>query len=311
MRLTFNPGPIRRRGLPRSRYVARPSQITRSRPSSRLQMRRRINLGRGAPGLFPNPSALLKWNTYAGGTSALEGKHAYDARMPEGEFHIWPPEQRGGGYKLQAFGFGESWRSHGIFRSPQAAKSAAEKLYLQLKDTPGARMYAESMAKRLKENPRERKGFGTFIILRGHKSKKDHAIFNAGKSTMKELRNAARKLAAQKGEAIEIHRERRLKSNPAPRDGKIADAARLLKDFTGHDARSVRGVRLPQDSAGLAIGPVLAVAYETTRDGKREKYLHEFRRGARPLLAASSDGRSLFMLGGAYRFTERGIVDKG
>lgn len=162
----------------------------------------------------------------------------------------------------------------------------------------------------LKNPPRSRERYTSFVILRGHRTKKDYAIFNAGKSKMKELTQTAKKLARKKNEAIEIHRERRLKTNPAPKNTKIAAASRLLEDFSGHVPHKVKSVRLPVDSVGLAIGPVLAVAYETTRDGKREKYLHEFRRNARPLLAASSDGRSLYLLGGAYRFTERGIVDK-
>lgn len=108
-----------------------------------------------------------------------------------------------------------------------------------------------------------------------------------------------------------------VKKNPAPRGGssgapqeEIEAAARLREDFSGHKVTTARQVRLPAAKVGLAIGPLLAVAYETTRDGKREKYLHEFRRGARPTLAASSDGRYLFVLGGAFRFTDRGIVDR-
>lgn len=101
----------------------------------------------------------------------------------------------------------------------------------------------------------------------------------------------------------------KLKKNPAPRS-EVTAAARRFQSFTGHRATRAQKVRLPQASAGFAVGPVLAVAYETTRDGKREKYMHEFHPGARPLLASSSDGRSLYLLGGAYRFTSRGIVDK-
>lgn len=107
-----------------------------------------------------------------------------------------------------------------------------------------------------------------------------------------------------------IYHARKMKKNPASRS-RIAAAANRFARFTGHKADRSARIRLPQDSAGLAIGPVLAVAYETVRDGKREKYLHDFRSGSRPTLAASSDGKSLFLLGGAYRFTDRGIVDKG
>lgn len=86
-------------------------------------------------------------------------------------------------------------------------------------------------------------------------------------------------------------------------------AARLLESFTGAAARRMRRVKLPRHKAALAVGPLHAIVYSTTRDGKRERYMHEFRREARPLLAASHDGRSLYLLEGAYRFTDRGIVD--
>jgi hypothetical protein len=122
-------------------------------------------------------------------------------------------------------------------------------------------------------------------------------------------------------EALDYPRKnpRRRKKNPAPRadNGRggaagpeINAAARLFSQFTGHKVSRGERVRLPAHSVGLAIGSVLGISYETTRDGKREKYLHEFRRGARPTLAASSDGHQLYLLRGAYRFTERGIVDK-
>lgn len=119
------------------------------------------------------------------------------------------------------------------------------------------------------------------------------------------------------GSLVEVKRhfeKMMLKKNPAPRSGnaepEVKQAAKLFQAFTGHRVTSARRVAPPRHKAAIAVGPVLAVAYETTRDGKREQYLHEFRRGARPTLAASSDGRSLLMLGGAFRFTERGIVDK-
>jgi hypothetical protein len=52
------------------------------------------------------------------------------------------------------------------------------------------------------------------------------------------------------------------------------------------------------------------VGYTTVRDGKRERYIHRFRKKSRPLLAASSDGTSLQILGGEFEFTEAGIEDR-
>lgn len=114
-------------------------------------------------------------------------------------------------------------------------------------------------------------------------------------------------------EASANHLRGTYKQNPAPRaafpEREISQAAKLRQDFTGHPSKRGSVVKIPASRVGLAVGPLLGVAYITTRDGKRERYFHEFAPHARPLLAASSDGRSLFLLGGAYRFTDRGIVD--
>jgi hypothetical protein len=92
---------------------------------------------------------------------------------------------------------------------------------------------------------------------------------------------------------------------------KIGAAARLFEDFTGHRAGRVRTLRVPDmDDTHLLIGEAEGIAYNTVRDGERESYVHEFRRGSRPLLTASHDGKRLYLLDGAYRFTDRGIVDK-
>lgn len=61
---------------------------------------------------------------------------------------------------------------------------------------------------------------------------------------------------------------------------------------------------------GLVVGELDGVLYSTTRDGKREKYIHRFRRKSRPLLAASHDGKTLRIVGGRFEFTEAGIEDR-
>lgn len=58
----------------------------------------------------------------------------------------------------------------------------------------------------------------------------------------------------------------------------------------------------------LKIGRINAIGYSANRFGKKEKYLHEFARSARPLLTVTRDGYWL-VNGGAFRFTDRGIVD--
>lgn len=95
------------------------------------------------------------------------------------------------------------------------------------------------------------------------------------------------------------------------REKRLRAAVKLREDFTGERADRIDSVPKPvvPDEA-LAIGDVIGIIYETSRDGRKEKYIHQFAKGARPLLIASYDGRQLFMLGGAYDFTARGIVDR-
>lgn len=89
-----------------------------------------------------------------------------------------------------------------------------------------------------------------------------------------------------------------------------ARAKSLYKDFSGHDAEPLGAVPFPPNpKSALVIGSTVGIAYETVRDGKVEKYFHRFKVSARPLLVASFDGSQLFLLGGAYNFTERGIED--
>ena len=73
------------------------------------------------------------WATYAGGTGAHHG-HSYDIRGAAGEYHVWPPSTRRGGYSLMwantrglAAPHSGLWHDLGTFRSPQAAKSAAKR----------------------------------------------------------------------------------------------------------------------------------------------------------------------------------------
>lgn len=96
---------------------------------------------------------------------------------------------------------------------------------------------------------------------------------------------------------------------PATR-GEVEGAARLFRDFTGENPEALSHVRLPAPKAGLVVGELDGVLYTTERDGERESYIHEFREQSRPILVASSDGKSLHILDGEYEFTERGIEDR-
>ena len=88
-------------------------------------------------------------------------------------------------------------------------------------------------------------------------------------------------------------------------------AANLYERFTGHEAEGIGRVLVPKiPKVGVAIGTMDGVLYTTVRDGVTERYIHEFRKGDEPLFVVSPDGKQLFMIGGRYDFTERGIVDK-
>jgi len=95
-----------------------------------------------------------------------------------------------------------------------------------------------------------------------------------------------------------------------PTQREVDAAGDLFKDFTGDYPEGMKTVKLPVPKTGLVIGELDGVLYTTVRDGKTEKYIHDFKKSSRPHLIASHDGKSLHILGGEYEFTERGIEDK-
>lgn len=92
----------------------------------------------------------------------------------------------------------------------------------------------------------------------------------------------------------------------------IRQAQKLYHKFTGHtDEFEVAKLRVPDMPKALTvIGECDGILYQTVRDGEREKYIHRFKASARPLLCVAPDGSRLFLIGGEYDFTERGIVDR-
>ena len=112
------------------------------------------------------------------------------------------------------------------------------------------------------------------------------------------------------GRIGKVERGGNLKRNPSPRtQRKIKRAVGLYEEFTGHDATFIDNFDISLPSVAARIGFLDAVMYTTVRDGKTEKYIHEFKKHSRPLLAVSFDGRQLLVIGGSYQFTDRGIED--
>ena len=66
-------------------------------------------------------------------------------------------------------------------------------------------------------------------------------------------------------------------------------------------------VNLPR--ALMSMGHVEAICYRTTHGHASVLYKHEFAAGSRPVLAAGPKRNQLFLLGGRYHVTDRGIVD--
>lgn len=87
-------------------------------------------------------------------------------------------------------------------------------------------------------------------------------------------------------------------------------AKKLGEVFSGHRFNRMRIERRPMPGkVRVEIGAISGIMYLAKRDGEVKQYLHKFAQGCRPLLLVSPDGKILELLGGAFRFTERGIVD--
>lgn len=112
-----------------------------------------------------------------------------------------------------------------------------------------------------------------------------------------------------------------VKMNPVPPSSRagmssrdksaIARARDLYTRFTGHDAVEVGRVKVPSmPTVAVAIGEIDGIMYSTVRDGVLEKYIHRFHKKDRPLFVVDPEGKCLYLIGGNYDFTERGIVDQ-
>lgn len=105
---------------------------------------------------------------------------------------------------------------------------------------------------------------------------------------------------------------RRRRASVSGLDSEARRAALRYERFTGHDVGHAEVAEIPwmkRNTALTVIGRCDGVLYETVRDGRTERYIHEFAKGDAPLLCVDASGRQLFLIGGRYDFTEKGIVD--
>lgn len=89
----------------------------------------------------------------------------------------------------------------------------------------------------------------------------------------------------------------------------LDDAAALFRKFHKRAPRmgsdeiiQVQGLVRP--TVALKVGDFVGIAYRSL-DG--EEFMHYFE-SRRPLVHVNSDGDQIFILGGGYRFTERGFL---
>ena len=90
----------------------------------------------------------------------------------------------------------------------------------------------------------------------------------------------------------------------------VEEASQRFLSFSGHELEREYRIVPPNDDVVFVFGDLWGIGYTAMRDGKVERYLHEFRPSSSPLLASSPDGEQLYILGGKYKFGSRGIVDK-
>jgi hypothetical protein len=86
-------------------------------------------------------------------------------------------------------------------------------------------------------------------------------------------------------------------------------AAKLYEDFRESAPRIAREVHITLPRAVAIMGYCEFIGYSTTHRGASRLYKHDFAEGSRPLLCAGPRQNQLYLIGGRFHVTERGIVD--
>jgi hypothetical protein len=90
----------------------------------------------------------------------------------------------------------------------------------------------------------------------------------------------------------------------------VKQAIELFSSFRERKPTRIGRAVLKVPTVVACMGYVEGIDYRTTHGKKTELYHHDFAAGSRPLLCVSSDGRQVLLVGGRYKWTERGIVDR-
>lgn len=92
---------------------------------------------------------------------------------------------------------------------------------------------------------------------------------------------------------------------------RLGEACALYRQFTGRAPQRLAVARLPRAQPGVLVdlGELTALVYRAARrtgaPGDAESYVHRF--DVPPRLLADAAGRRLFIAGGRFRVTRRGI----
>lgn len=86
-------------------------------------------------------------------------------------------------------------------------------------------------------------------------------------------------------------------------------AFRLHEQFREETPKRAKRVTLHVPKALMVMGAVEYIGYRTTHGKKVVRYQHTFAPASRPTLGAGPKRNQLFLIGGRYHVTDRGIVD--
>jgi hypothetical protein len=89
----------------------------------------------------------------------------------------------------------------------------------------------------------------------------------------------------------------------------VRKAKSLYEKFREAPASRARKITVRLPKAVAIMGYCNAIEYETSHGGRAQGYKHKFAKGSRPLLCAGPGKGQLYLIGGRFHVTERGIVD--
>jgi hypothetical protein len=92
-----------------------------------------------------------------------------------------------------------------------------------------------------------------------------------------------------------------------PRDTQLATALHLFETFAGFPAPQIATRRIDRvlPEVLMDMGALRGVIYSKDHGGARKTYIHFM--DDPPRLMCDADGRRLYVVGGSYRITRRGI----